>query len=105
MSTPIPRPAASEYKPAYAAYIGKVPEGDLLSILAQQFDDLAARMTRVPAEKEQYRYGPEKWTVAEVIGHLADSERVFAYRALRFARKDETPLSGFDETTWTPASN
>ncbi|HEV2291335.1 MAG TPA: DinB family protein [Gemmatimonadales bacterium] len=105
MSTPIPRPAESEYKPAYAAYIGKVPEGDLLTILSQQLDELAARMAKVPADKEQYRYGPDKWTVTEVIGHIADAERVFAYRALRFARKDQTPLSGFDETAWTPASN
>ena len=105
MPTAIPRPAESEYKPAYHAYISKVPEGDLLKILADQLDDLAARMARVPVEKEQYRYGPDKWTVTEVIGHIADAERVFAYRILRFARQDATPLSGFDETTWTPASN
>lgn len=105
MSTSIPRPAESEYKPAYAAYISKVPDGDLLKILADQLDELVARMARVPADKEQFRYGPDKWTVTEVIGHIADAERVFAYRALRFARKDATPLSGFDETAWTPASN
>lgn len=105
MPTAIPRPAESEYKSFYHNYISMVPEGDLLKILADQLDDLAARMARVPADKEQYRYAPGKWTVAEVIGHLADSERVFAYRALRFARKDQSPLTGFDENTWTPASN
>jgi uncharacterized damage-inducible protein DinB len=103
--TSIPRPATSEYKPAYEPYVSKVPDGDLLQTLADQFEAHAKRLAQIPADREQHRYAPGKWTVAEVIGHLADAERVFAYRILRFARKDATPLSGFDENTWSPASN
>ncbi|MGB7213344.1 MAG: DinB family protein [Gemmatimonadales bacterium] len=105
MSTTIPRPAESEYKPFYHNYISMVPEGDLLKTLADQFEAHAKTLAHVPADREQHRYAPDKWTVAEVVGHLADSERVIAYRVLRFARQDATPLSGFDEKVWTPASN
>lgn len=100
MSSQLSRPAESEYKPAYAGYIGKVPDGDLLKILAGQLESTTATLAKVPQEKEQYRYGPDKWTVTEVVGHLADAERVFAYRALRFARADEAPVPGFDENSW-----
>ncbi|HET7025341.1 MAG TPA: DinB family protein [Gemmatimonadales bacterium] len=105
MSITIPRPAESEYKPFYHTYISMVPDGDLLKTLADQFEAHAKALAQVPADREQHRYAPDKWTVAEVVGHLADSERVFAYRILRFARNDATPLPGFDEKAWTPASN
>ncbi|MFI5234397.1 MAG: DinB family protein [Gemmatimonadales bacterium] len=82
-----------------------VPEGDLIQLLTEQAGVTAAFLAQVPADREQYRYAPDKWTVAEVVGHMADAERVFAYRILRFARNDATPLSGFDENAWTPASN
>ena len=64
--------------------------------------ETAALLNRVPPAREQFRYAPEKWSTTEVIGHLADTERVFTYRALRFARNDSTPLSGFDENTYVP---
>jgi len=98
----VARPAEGEYTPYYATYISKVPDGDLLALLERQVVDTAALLARVPAAREQFRYAPEKWSITEVVGHLADSERVFSYRALRFARNDSTPLAGFDENTYVP---
>ena len=53
-----------------------------------------------PADREEYRYGLDKWSVKEVVGHVTDAERVFTHRMLRFAREDETPLPAFDENTY-----
>jgi hypothetical protein len=57
----------------------------------------------IPEARGGHRYGPDKWSIKEVLGHLIDAERVFAYRALRFGRADQTPLAGFDENTYVPA--
>ena len=59
----------------------------------------------IPESKGDYRYGPGKWSIRELMGHIIDAERIFAYRALRFARNDKTPLSGFDENVYVPESN
>jgi hypothetical protein len=99
----IARPDATEYGPAYGAYVGRVPEGDLLALLEQQRHETQDLLASVPEGKALYRYAPGKWSIKEVAGHLMDSERVFAYRALRFARGDQTPLSGFDEKHYAAA--
>jgi hypothetical protein len=91
------RPATDEYHPFYADYIERVPETDVLPALESQIDVLRAAFAAVPPERHGYRYAPDKWTVRELAGHLVDGERVFSYRALRFARGDATPLPGFDE--------
>jgi len=101
----IARPAASEYNQHYAGYVAAVPDGDLLETLESQIKDTVKLLKTVDEKKSRYRYAPDKWTVREVIGHLTDSERVFAYRALRFARSDATPLPSFDENEWAKASN
>ena len=59
----------------------------------------------IPEELGAYRYAPEKWSIKELICHMMDAERIFAYRALRFARNDATPLSGFEETDYAPQAN
>jgi uncharacterized damage-inducible protein DinB len=84
--------------------VSEVPEGDLLATLATQRDSTAAMLAAIPEAKAGYRYAPEKWSIKEVLGHIADAERVFAYRALRIARADVTPLPGFDENAWIPAA-
>jgi len=98
------RPADTEYASFYAGYIARVPEGDLVSLLAGQMEATAAFLAQLGEARGDHRYAPGKWSIKEVIGHLADGERVFAYRALRFARGDETPLASFDENAWVPQS-
>ena len=90
-------PAASEYPPYYHTYISVVPEGNIVETLSRQLDDVLALLKSIPEEREGFRYAPGKWSIRELIGHLIDGERIFAYRALRFARNDGTPLAGFDE--------
>jgi hypothetical protein len=96
----IERPKADEHSPYFSRYIDRVPEGDLIGLLESQFADTLALLRRVPRDREDFAYAEGKWSVKEVVGHLSDSERVFAYRALRFARKDPTELASFDENAW-----
>ncbi len=91
----ISKPDAAEYMPYYEKYIALVPDGDVMAALRQQLDDTLALLSGVDEARGAHRYAPDKWSVKELVGHVIDTERIFAYRALRFARKDETPLSGF----------
>ena len=97
------RPAAGEFIPYYGKYIGLVPAGNLADVLASQRDATRRLLAPLDDARALHRYGPGKWSIKEVIGHIADAERVFAYRALRFARADATPLPGFDENAFVPA--
>jgi len=98
------RPANDEYAPYYERYIARVPDGDLLAILEKQGNETVALLKRIPRDREDFRYAPGKWSLREVVGHISDTERIMCYRALRFARADEAPLSSFDENTYVPAS-
>jgi hypothetical protein len=91
------RPAAGEFLPYYERYISLVPAGDVLTTLSAQMSDTQALLLGLPASMSTYRYAPDKWSVNELIGHVIDSERIFAARALRFARNDPTPLPGFEQ--------
>src|SRR5207237_6034912 len=95
--TNIGRPEAGEYAPYYARYIGNVTEDDVVAALEAQSRQTAALLAGIGDEKASYRYGPDKWSVKEVVGHFTDAERVFLYRALAIARGDRAPLPGFDE--------
>ena len=103
MPTTLSRPAADEYLAYYARYIELVPDGNLVDLLAGQQVDTLRMLRLVDDQRGLYAYAPDKWTIKEVIGHLSDAERVFAYRALRFARGDGQPVAGFDENAYTPA--
>ena len=96
----IPRPQPAEYDAYYRSYVEAVPEGPLLDLLQRQSDELLEMMARIHDAEALYRYAAGKWSVKEVVGHLCDAERVFAYRALAVARGDRTPLPGFDENRW-----
>ena len=88
-------PGPDEYGAAYADYVGRVPAGaGVLDLLAQQQVSTLARFAAVPAARAGHRYAPDKWSVREVLMHLSDVERIMAYRALRVARGDATPLPG-----------
>lgn len=97
--------APSEYAPFYQTYVGRVPEGDILEILSGQMADTLGLFRSVPSELEEYRYGPGKWSVREVVGHLIDTERIFGFRALAFARGDATPLPGMEQDEYAAGSN
>ncbi len=99
------RPEATEYAPYFGRYIAKVPDGPILDVLASGLRDTLALLRAIPEERGDYRYAPDKWSVKEVVGHVIDGERVFAYRALRFARNDATPLPGFEQDDYIPAGN
>jgi len=100
----VPRPAAQEFSPYFAGYIGQVPPAaDPVELLEAQRARVPALFSTVSEEGAAYRYAPEKWSVKEMVGHLADAERIFAYRLLRIARTDQTPLAGFDENAYVPA--
>jgi uncharacterized damage-inducible protein DinB len=101
----IARPAPSEYAQHYAGYVARVPEGDVLEQLASQIAETRALLRDLPPSRAVHRYATGKWSVAEVVGHVADAERIFAYRALRFGRGDATPLAAFDENAYTPAGS
>lgn len=91
-------PQADEFAPYYAGYINRVPQGaDLFALLAAQPDELRTLLHNVTDAQASQRPKPEEWSVKEVIGHINDTERIFAYRALRIARGDITPLPGFDQ--------
>ena len=90
-------PDAAEYGAFYAGYVARVPAGDVLRTLETQLAETVAVVESFGEARAGHRYAPGKWSVKEVVGHLADTERVFAYRAMRIARGDATPLPGFDE--------
>jgi len=98
------RPAPDEFAPYYGTYINKVGDGDVVRTLKGQIADTLAYLSAIPDSKERHRYAPGKWSIREVVGHLADAERIFAYRALRFARGDSTALPGFDENAFVSGS-
>jgi hypothetical protein len=94
------RPGGDEHSPWFANYIAGVPDGDILRFLEEQEGELTAVFVSLPLDRLDFRYAPGKWTPLEIIGHLCDTERIMAYRALRIARADPTPLAGFDETSY-----
>jgi hypothetical protein len=91
------KPKPEEYVPFYATYISKVGNGDIIKILEEQMNSTYELAISISADKAAYAYAPGKWTIKEVWGHMADTERVMAYRALRFARNDSSDLQGFDQ--------
>jgi hypothetical protein len=99
----LPRPAADEAAPFYGKYLAAVPDGRVgarLDAQARELESLCASLSDTGA---LFRYADGKWTIKEVIGHLLDAERVFAYRLLRIGRGDATELPGYDENSYAPA--
>ncbi|MBA4072326.1 MAG: DinB family protein [Gemmatimonas sp.] len=98
------KPGADEFAPYYGPYVGAVPDGDITRTLAQQGEAFLARLKHLGEKQAAFAYAPGKWTVKEVVCHITDTERIFAYRALRIARGDATPLASFDENAYAVTS-
>jgi len=91
------RPEVNEYHPGYQKYFDLVPGNDFLVLLDLNTKETIDFFKNRPPEKHDYRYAEGKWTIKEVLMHIIDTERVFAYRALAAARGDETPVYRMDE--------
>lgn len=96
------RPGPGDCSDYLLTYAMLPPDGPVLETLGAQIGETAALLNAAGEGRGEHRYAPGKWTVKEVVGHLADSEMVFAYRALRFGRGDATPLPGFEQDDWVP---
>ncbi|MFC4600735.1 DinB family protein [Cohnella hongkongensis] len=91
------RPTKEEYGGHFGTYIEIVPDGSIVDILADSLKSTSEFLSDLPADKAESRYAPGKWSIKEVIGHIADTERIMSYRLLRISRGDRTPLPGFDQ--------
>ena len=101
----IAKPAAGEFAPYAIQYIGLLPDdGLVLRHLAESFRSLRSLVGGLPEERLLARYAPGKWSVKEVVQHITDDERIYAYRALRFARGDSTELPGFEQEPYAESS-
>lgn len=90
-------PDRTEAAGFYFTYIDKVAGGDVLTVLESQLGETASQLERISDEHSLHRYAPEKWSIRQVMCHVNDTERVFAFRAFWFARSIESPLPGFDQ--------
>lgn len=98
------KPEANEYAEYYGNYVSLV-DGDVLPILAAQSAEMRAIFANVSEAKGTFAYDSGKWTIKEVLSHLIDCERIFAYRTLRISRGDKTPIEGFEQDGYIENSN
>lgn len=95
----------NEYHPYYDLYISKCPYKNILTGLNESAANFITFLKLIPEDKFDFKYAIDKWTLKEVVIHITDTERIFAYRALRIARRDFTPLPGFDQDEYVKPSN
>jgi hypothetical protein len=100
----IGRPDKNEAVPYYFAYIDQVPGDDAVAILESQLSEIVPALAAISGEKSLHRYAPEKWSIRQVLNHVTDIERTFAFRALWFARGFELPLPSFEQDAAVPAA-
>lgn len=101
----ISRPEKNEFDSYYERYVSLVADGDVISALKAQNAETLALLAEVSDEKADFRYAAEKWSVKELVGHMLDTERIFAYRALRIARGDRTPIEGYEQDDYIKNAN
>jgi hypothetical protein len=99
------KPDFESISPFYTGYLENVKHLDVYDALEKSGEDTYNFVLTIPEEKGAFRYGPGKWSIKELLCHLIDVERIMAYRALRFARQDKTPLQGFEENDYAPNAN
>ena len=98
------RPDTTEYAPQYGQYLALVPEDDILAAMRSEIGRTMTFLSGVAERDASVCHAPYTWTIKQVVGHLIDCERIFGYRALRFARGDSTPLPGFDENPYVQSA-
>jgi len=98
------RPLPGEYFEGLAPYIAGAPDGDLLVLLKDQLGEFTSLYKGLSEQQSAYRYAPEKWSLKDLLQHLSDAERIFAYRCLRIGRGDATPLPGWEENAFALAA-
>lgn len=98
------KPESSEYAAYYGGYIEQV-HVDVIAMLTGQMAALRHTLADLPEEKGSYAYATGKWTIKELLSHLIDGERMFAYRVLRISRGDTTPIEGFEQDDYIATSN
>jgi hypothetical protein len=98
------RPGPTEYAAYYETYVSLITGNDILNVLEAQRLQMVQLFAGRSERDGKFRYAPEKWTVKEVLGHVNDTERIFAYRALRIARGDQKPLEGFEQDDYVRAA-
>ena len=99
------RPERSEYAPFYAGYIDGLPDTPVLELLTVQLEETERWISSLNEDAGDIRPAPDKWSLREVLGHVVDSERIFGYRALRFARGDATPLPGYEQDDYVAGTD
>lgn len=95
----------SEYAPYYQTYIKLVTEGDIIKILEKQLNETISLLEGISDEQALHRYAPGKWSVKEVLGHIADTERIMSFRLLSVARGETAPLPGYDDRLYVENAN
>jgi len=98
------RPAPTEAAPYYHTYIDRISSEDVLDALESQIDPAHRLFATITEQQSLHRYAPDKWSIRQLLNHVSDTERVFLYRALWFARGFDTPLPGFDQNIAVPAA-
>jgi uncharacterized damage-inducible protein DinB len=96
-------PEASEYASYYGKYIALVPDRHIVETLETQRNETVALLSSLTEAQAGHRYAPGKWSLKQVLGHVSDSERIFAYRILRISRGDQTPIEGFEQDDYVRA--
>ncbi|MBS1511731.1 MAG: DinB family protein [Bacteroidetes bacterium] len=101
----MPKPNPATHPGYFQRYISQVPEDDLTAAFQNQLPVMTAFFKNISEEKSAYAYAEGKWTIKELLQHMIDTERIFAYRSLCFARHEQQSLPGFDENTYAANSN
>jgi uncharacterized damage-inducible protein DinB len=99
------RPLQNDYAPYYDGYIKNIKDDNIIKVLEEQLITTNIFLNSITEEKSEFRYAEGKWSIKELVGHLIDSERVFAYRALSISRGEKQPLPSFDEKEYTRESD
>jgi hypothetical protein len=99
------RPHDGEFAPYYARYVSQVTETDVVAVLRSQPGELRNLASGIGADRELFRYAPDKWSIRQVLGHIVDTDRMFGHRAFCIARGERQPLPGFDQDEYMAAAH